>query len=195
MYSDVARWAQKTMGLTISRFEDYFFLNGQRIPTLYSYSQQVLPTPADWPPEAYPAGYMFVDRLGDWTPPPALEEFLAAGPPPVYVGFSSMVGMDPKELTRRVLGALERAGARAVLATGWGGLQADEWPESVFAVESVPHDWLFPRMAAIVHHGGGGSTAMGLRLGQPAVICPFVGDQPFWGELLAERGFGPKPIL
>jgi sterol 3beta-glucosyltransferase len=57
-----------------------------------------------------------------------------------------------------------------------------------------PHDWLFPRVSAVVHHGGAGTTAAGLRAGRPTVVCPFVGDQPFWGGIVEQLGVGPKPI-
>jgi sterol 3beta-glucosyltransferase len=85
-------------------------------------------------------------------------------------------------------------GQRGVLARGWGGLQATDLPETVFMLDAAPHDWLFPQMAAVVHHGGAGTTAEGLRAGKPTVICPFMADQPFWGRLVQEQGLGPQPI-
>jgi sterol 3beta-glucosyltransferase len=130
----------------------------------------------------------------DWTPPPALAAFLDAGPPPVYVGFGSMAGIDPAATTRIVLDAVARAGVRAVLASGWGGIAADAAPPSVFLLDDAPHDALFPRMAAVVHHGGAGTTAAGLRAGVPGVLCPFGVDQPFWGARVQALGAGPAPI-
>jgi sterol 3beta-glucosyltransferase len=93
-----------------------------------------------------------------------------------------------------VLEALRQTGQRAVLATGGGGLGAPPSSSTVFAMEAAPHDWLFPRMAAVVHHGGAGTTAAGLLAGNPSVICPFFGDQPFWGKRVAALGVGPEPI-
>lgn len=161
---------------------------------LYPYSPHVLPTPPDWNERSIATGYWFLDTPAGWRPPPVLANFLAVGPPPVYVGFGSMAGADPSRLTRLVLAALAAAEQRAVLATGWGGLTAADAPAGVFVTESVPHDWLFPQVAAVVHHGGAGTTAAGLRAGKPTVICPFFGDQPFWGRRVHVLGVGPRPI-
>jgi UDP:flavonoid glycosyltransferase YjiC (YdhE family) len=92
------------------------------------------------------------------------------------------------------LQALARAGQRGVLSSGWGGLKKDELPETVFMIGSMPHNWLFPKMAAVVHHGGVGTTAAGLRAGIPAIVTPYFGDQPFWGQRVYKLGVGPKPI-
>ncbi|MGZ3644212.1 MAG: glycosyltransferase, partial [Ktedonobacteraceae bacterium] len=93
-----------------------------------------------------------------------------------------------------VLRALARTGQRGVLFVGWGGLKKEQLPETVFMTESIPHSWLFPRMAAVVHHGGVGTTAAGLAAGVPSIITPFFADQPFWGQRVYELGVGPKPI-
>ena len=90
--------------------------------------------------------------------------------------------------------ALRLAGKRGVVATGWGGLAADELPEDVLAVEHAPHDWLLPRTSAVVHHGGAGTTAAALHAGRPSVVCPFIADQPFWGRRLWALGAGGAPI-
>jgi sterol 3beta-glucosyltransferase len=88
--------------------------------------------------------------------------FLQSGLPPVYIGFGSMVNSKPEETTELVLQALARAGQRGVLSAGWGGLKKEDLPESVFMVGSIPFSWLFPKMAAVVHHGGAGTTSIGL---------------------------------
>lgn len=165
-----------------------------RVPLLLACSPSVLPKPADWPPHAHVTGYWFLDRPDSFSPPPDLEAFLAEGPPPVYVGFGSMGNRDPARTTRIVLGALERAGQRGVLLTGWGGLRRADVPASVHVADNVPHDWLFPRMAAVVHHGGAGTTAAGLRAGVPSVIIPHFADQPFWAHRVHELGASPRPI-
>ena len=125
---------------------------------------------------------------------PALEAFLQAGPPPVYVGFGSMAGRDPARLARTVVEALQAAGQRGLLAPGWGGLAPGALPPTVHVVGEMPHAALFPRVKAVVHHGGAGTTHAGLRAGRPTLICPFFADQPFWGRLVHARGLGPAPI-
>jgi len=166
----------------------------ERIPLLHAHSPSVLPKPPDWPEHAHVTGYWFLDRPEGFTPPAELEAFLAAGPPPVYVGFGSMMNRDPARTTEIVLGALARSGQRGVLLTGWGGLRRTELPETVFMVDNVPHDWLLPRMAAVVHHGGAGTTAAALRAGVPSVVIPHFTDQPFWAHRVHALGVSPRPI-
>jgi sterol 3beta-glucosyltransferase len=105
-----------------------------------------------------------------------------------------MAGRDPEGKARAAIHALERNGQRGILATGWGGLGAADLPPTVLRIEAAPHDWLFERVAAVVHHGGAGTTAAGLRAGRPTVVCPFFGDQPFWGRRVAALGVGAEPI-
>ncbi len=129
-----------------------------------------------------------------WQPSSELEAFLDAGEAPVYIGFGSMAGRNPQKLAELVVEALAISGQRGLLVTGWGGMRPELRSENVFVVDSAPHSWLFPRMAAVVHHGGAGTTAEGLRAGVPAVIVPFVLDQPFWGARVKAMGLGPDPI-
>lgn len=187
---------QKALGLKpASRFADAMRRNdGTDVPALYAFSEHVLPRPEDWPESAHVTGAWFLDDARGWTPPAGLVAFLQAGPPPVYVGFGSMGGAHAKKRTATVLGALALRRQRAVLATGWGGLEAEALPDHVFAIDAAPHEWLFPRMSAVVHHGGAGSTMASLRAGKPTVICPFLGDQPFWGQVVHSRGLGPVPV-
>jgi sterol 3beta-glucosyltransferase len=166
----------------------------QGTPILYGYSPAVIPRPADWPERVHVTGYWFLEEADAWTPPDALAEFLAAGPPPVYVGFGSMGSQKPEETARLIVQALARAGLRGILHTGWGGLQGVDLPQTVLMVDAVPFSWLFPQVAAVVHHGGAGTTSAGLSAGVPSVVVPFFGDQPFWGRKVAELGVGPAPI-
>ncbi|EAQ14333.1 sterol 3beta-glucosyltransferase [Maritimibacter alkaliphilus HTCC2654] len=166
---------------------------GRMLPVLNAVSPSVLPAPRDWPDEAVMTGYWFTDH-GDWTPPDELAAFLEAGPPPVYVGFGSMAGRSPGRLAKAVIEALTRTGMRGIIATGWGGLKPADLPDTIHKIEGAPHDWLFPRMAAIVHHGGAGTTAAAIRAGKPQVVVPFFGDQPFWGKIMAQHGVAPDPI-
>jgi sterol 3beta-glucosyltransferase len=133
--------------------------------------------------------------LDTYQPPAELSDFLAAGPRPIYIGFGSMTGNDPERLTRIALEAIARSGQRAVLLSGWAGLAAGDVPPNVLKLDSAPHGWLFPRMAAIVHHGGVGTTHEALRSGRPQVIVPFFGDQPFWADRVHELGVSPPPVL
>jgi sterol 3beta-glucosyltransferase len=163
------------------------------VAVIHGYSRHVCPRPADWPAHAMVSGWWFLPERA-WTPPAALDTFLAAGPPPVYVGFGSMAGVDPAATTAIVLAAVAQARVRAIIASGWGGIAPTEVPADVFLLDAAPHEWLFPRVAAVVHHGGAGTTAAGLRAGKPTVICPFGVDQPFWGERVRALGAGPAPI-
>jgi sterol 3beta-glucosyltransferase len=163
-------------------------------PLLGAYSAHVIPRPADWPAGAQITGYWFPEAESAWQPPPALEAFLADGDPPVYVGFGSMAGSNPEQTARLMLDALADSGQRGVLLTGWGGMRALSVTENVCVIASAPHAWLFPRMTAVVHHGGAGTTAEGLRAGVPAVIIPFIVDQRFWGARVVALGAGPAPI-
>ena len=163
-------------------------------PMLSAYSPRIIPHPADWPAHVHVTGYLFLDSQAGWQPSSALQAFLAAGQAPVYVGFGSMAGRNPEQLARLAIEALAASGQRGLLVTGWGGLRTGSVPDTVFVLDSAPHNWLFPRMAAVVHHGGAGTTAEGLRAGVPTVIVPFVLDQPFWGARVKALGLGPDPI-
>ncbi len=163
------------------------------IKVLHAISPRVVPRPADWPPEAVMAGYWPLAPDENYTPPDKLALFLGAGAAPVYVGFGSMTVRDPEALLRLVVAALKAANVRGVIASGWAGLDMDE-TEDVITIPAVPHSWLFPRMAAVVHHGGAGTTAQGFRAGVPCVVCPFFGDQPGWAETSVALGVGAPPV-
>ncbi|MFI5315402.1 MAG: glycosyltransferase [Myxococcota bacterium] len=184
------RARQRVLGLPPGK-NPFAALASERWPTLYGFSRAVVPRPADWGSQIELTGYWFLDRDPSWRPPAALEAFLAAGPPPICVGFGSMPSPDPGALTREVVRALALSGQRGLLLSGWGALADGELPETVLRVESAPHDWLFPRMAAVVHHGGAGTTSAALRAGVPSVVLPFIADQKFWGARIAAIGAGP----
>jgi sterol 3beta-glucosyltransferase len=188
----INQWRREVLGLPPAKREDR--LQGKPVTRLYAYSPAVVPVPADWDESSAVTGYWFLDSSAGWQPDPELVEFLHAGPPPIYVGFGSMFMQGGPRKTDTVLEALALSGQRGLLATGWGGLTAEKAPEGVFVLDAAPHDWLFPRVAAIVHHGGAGTTGAALRAGKPSIICPFVGDQHFWGRRVAVLGVGPAPI-
>jgi sterol 3beta-glucosyltransferase len=186
----------KTLNLPpIGSFSDLLHrADGSPVPVLYPYSRHILPVPEDFPPHVHVTGYWFLDHATGWQPEPELVRFLEAGPPPVYIGFGSVGARKAEKRTKTIMAALEKSGQRGLLASGWGGLKTSALPEDVFMLETAPHDWLFPQVAAVVHHGGAGTTAAGLRAGKPSIICPFFGDQPFWGKLIYRQGIGPQPI-
>ncbi len=196
LISVVNEWRQESLNLPAAPRLNYYgwLYYEKREPFLYGFSPSVIPKPADWPAWHYVTGYWFLDQPADWQPPAELVDFIGGGPPPVYVGFGSMVDKEPEALTQLILDALAQAGQRGVLLSGWSDLGSLDLPDDVLAVDSVPHDWLFPQMAAVVHHGGAGTTAAGLRAGVPSVVAPYFADQPFWGERVAALGVGPPPI-
>ena len=169
-------------------------LRGKPITKLYAYSEAIVPRPADWDESSVVTGYWFLDAPANWQPDPELVRFLQDGLAPVYIGFGSMFMGGGKQKTEIVLQALRFAGQRGILATGWGGLTADTTSKDVFVLDAAPHDWLFPKVATIVHHGGAGTTGAALRAGKPQIICPFVGDQFFWGRRIADLNVAPSPI-
>ena len=170
-------------------------MNAERWPVLHGFSPSVVPRPADWPPALEVTGYWWPGSPRPWTPPPELADFLAAGPPPVFAGLGSMTPPDAARLSGLIAEAARRAGTRIVIQAGWAGLtRPDQPPGRSILIGDTPHDWLFPKMAAIVHHAGAGTTAAGLRAGVPAITVPMLGDQPFWAARVAALGIGPRPI-
>lgn len=154
----------------------------------------MIPKPHDWGSHISVTGFSFLSLASQYVPEPDLVEFLNAGPTPIYVGFGSIVVDDPNALLQLVFEAVRRSNQRAIISSGWGGLNASTVPQGIFMVNNVPHDWLFARVSCVVHHGGAGTTAAGISLGKPTVIIPFFGDQFFWGSMVARAGAGPKPI-
>ncbi len=167
--------------------------DGSPAPVLHAISRHVLPRPADWPATATMTGYWFLTDPEQPPLPRDLTEFLDNGEPPVFIGFGSMSGPDPAATTATVLAAARRAGVRAIVGTAWGGLTA-ETAGDVFTIGEMPFDQLFPRVAAVVHHGGAGTIAAAAAAGRPQVVCPFVADQPFWGHRMHHLGVAPEPI-
>ena len=171
-----------------------------RAPILYGFSPTVVPVPADWPPDVHVTGYWFRDLDPDWTPPPELTAFLAAGPPPVYLGFGSMPDHDPAALARILIAGARQAGLRMLVHSGWsklrdaGTIDALDTAADVLIIDDVPHSWLFPQTVAVVHHGGAGTTAAALRAGVPAVVVPLLADQFFWAHRTTALGASPPPI-
>lgn len=198
----ISDWRQERLGMPPLPQRNVFpSWERARSPCFYGFSPAVVPRAPEWGEHIHITGYWF---LHPWTEPAAppqpesdhgrLTDFLASGPPPVFVGFGSMADRDPAQAASLVVRALALSRQRGVLLTGWGGLQPGDLPDDILAIESAPFEWLFPQMAAVVHHGGAGTTAAGLAAGRPSVVVPFFGDQHFWAWRVAALGAGPQPI-
>ncbi|MFC0430795.1 glycosyltransferase [Kutzneria buriramensis] len=161
-------------------------------PVLHGFSQYVVPRPREWRPGVEVVGYWWPSVPASWTPPEKLRRFLDAGPAPVFVGFGSADPGDAARVSGIVAGALRSVGRRGIIQTGWAGLAVED--DDVLTIGEVPHAWLFPRMAVVVHPGGAGTTAAGLRAGVPAVPVPMTGDHPFWAARLTALGVSPGPV-
>jgi UDP:flavonoid glycosyltransferase YjiC (YdhE family) len=162
------------------------------LPAVYGFSRYVIPPPSDWGEHKHVTGYWFLDE--PWQPPDDLKHFLEHGDPPVYIGFGSMSAHHPQQTLELIFRALEHSGQRGVIARGWSRAKTVATPERVYILDKAPHGWLFPRMAGVVHHGGAGTTAAGLRAGVPTFIIPHMADQPYWGRRVYELGVGVKPV-
>ncbi|KAL2879338.1 hypothetical protein SGCOL_005466 [Colletotrichum sp. CLE4] len=164
----------------------------QKIPFTYCWSPSLVPKPIDWPAYIDVCGFFFREPP-QYEPPTELANFLKNGPTPIYIGFGSIVIDNPDEMTKILVEAVRATGVRAIISKGWsnlGGIDADD----ILFLGDCPHEWLFANVAAVFHHGGAGTTACGLLNGRPTTIVPFFGDQPFWGDMVAIAGAGPKPI-
>jgi sterol 3beta-glucosyltransferase len=214
----VDAWRQRTLGLPRrrGRHDPLRRPDGGPAPVLHAFSPHVVPPPSDWPRTVTTTGYWFLPSetgaeadaatvdVADASPrteasagtlPDGLADFLEAGELAVFVGFGSMAGTDPERTATVVAKAIRRARMRAVLATGWGGLEAGSLlPDEIFVADQIPYERLFPRVAAIVHHGGAGTTGTAVAAGRPQVVCPFVADQPFWARRMHDLGVAPAPI-
>ncbi|CAL0328576.1 unnamed protein product [Lupinus luteus] len=165
------------------------------LPTSYMWSPCVVPKPNDWGPLVDVVGYCFLNLGSKYQPREDFVRWIKNGPKPLYFGFGSMTIEDPKRTTDVIMEALKDTEQRGIIHRGWGNLGSlEEVADNVFLLEECPHDWLFPQCSAVVHHGGAGTTATGLKAGCPTTIVPFFGDQFFWGDRIYQKGLGPAPI-
>ncbi|KAG0127500.1 hypothetical protein HOY82DRAFT_672068 [Tuber indicum] len=193
----VNKFRQKTLGLEpVATLWAPGMISRLKVPFTYMWSPALIPKPYDWGDHIDITGFVFLDLASSFKPPQELADFLDAGPPPVYIGFGSIVVDDPDTLTQTIFAAIKSTGIRALVSKGWGGIGGEESgvPENLFMLDNTPHDWLFSRVSAVVHHGGAGTTAIGLYHGRPTMIVPFFGDQAFWGSMVANAGAGVEPV-
>jgi UDP:flavonoid glycosyltransferase YjiC (YdhE family) len=165
-------------------------IDEQKTLSLWGISSTVVPKPNDWAEWHKVTGYWFLNAPSGWQPPEDLVDFMNAGDPPVYIGFGSMNDKDAENLTKIAMQALKIAKCRGILLTGWGAMAATSKSDDIYTADSIPHDWLFPKVAAVVHHGGAGTTAAGFRAGVPTVVIPFAADQFFWADRVVKLGVG-----
>jgi vancomycin aglycone glucosyltransferase len=154
---------------------------------------EISPPPLDYDSAIAVTGALRLPVEAAASLPPAIEAFLVAGPPPVYIGFGSMTDADPERTTRTLVDAAQRAGVRAIISFGWAGL-GGALPPTCIACGEVSHDALFPRLAGIVHHGGAGTTATAARAGVPQLVVPHLLDQFYWANRIASIGIGPQAV-
>jgi len=170
----------------------YESIHRKRIPFICGFSELVVPRPLDWGSHVHVTGWWHSDET-EWLPAAELMRFLDSGPPPVFIGFGSMPVGNSSRITALIVEAVALAGVRAVLHGGWAGL-AGPLPDTIFPIAEVPYAWLFPRMAAVVHHGGSGTTGLTFRSGVPSVVVPFIFDQFYWASRALELGIGAEPV-
>lgn len=176
--------------LSAGKLTQIFF--GGQIPILMHYSSHVGLVASDWNMNVHITGAWPLPTPQDWIPPNSLSEFLDKGKPPVFFGFGSMPIHNPAQMSQIISQALRLANLRGVLQAGWGGLTQED--EHLITIGDMPHDWLFPRMATIVHHGGSGTTHSALSAAKPSLVVPFMADQSFWGRRLTALGMSVPPI-
>ncbi|KAM0226576.1 hypothetical protein ACHAQD_000500 [Fusarium lateritium] len=188
----INKWRKSIDLEEVAMFDAPLLAHTLKIPFTYCWSPALVPKPLDWPAHIDVCGFFFRDSP-QYSPPPDLERFLQAGPPAIYIGFGSIVLDNPEKMVSTILEAVRATGVRAIISKGWSELGGAE-DENIFWIGDCPHEWLFQHVAAVIHHGGAGTTACGLKNGRPTTIVPFFGDQPFWGEMVAKAGAGPSPI-
>ncbi|WP_030768340.1 glycosyltransferase [Streptomyces sp. NRRL F-2664] len=191
LFAPAVAQLRRELGLPRQRFAEPLSRSRSRT-VLHGFSPRIVPRPDDWPPGHQVCGYWWPATAPGWQPDPRLTDFLAAGPAPVFAGFGSFVAADADHLSTLLTTALRRARVRGIIQSGWSGLHAEN--DDLITVQEVPHAWLFPQTAAVVHHAGAGTTAAGLRAGTPAVAVPVQLDQHFWAQRLHGLGVCPPPL-
>ncbi|KAF8827687.1 hypothetical protein HHX47_DHR4000057 [Lentinula edodes] len=188
---------------SLANFRPWLDQLQSKIVFIYNFSQAVVPKPLDWGDSISISGYWFLDNPDlDWEPPESLvawmEKARADGKPIVYVGFGSITVPDPNRVTSRIIEAVLKSDVRAIISKGWSARMSKPdgkeplMPPECYQLDKIPHDWLFPQVDAVLHHGGAGTTGASLRAGIPTIIKPWFGDQFFWASRVQKLGAGMK---
>lgn len=192
VYTPLIDGLRANLGLPAESRGTYQRRRAESWPVLYGFSRHVVPRPSDWRPGLDVTGYWWPADPAGWRPPQYIVDFLRAGPPPVYVGLGSTATADGERLSALVGSALRTAGVRGVVQSGWARLHGDG--DDILTVDDLPHSWLFPQMAAVVHHCGAGTAAATLRAGVPSIPVTGIMDQPFWARRLHTLGVATAPL-
>merc|ERR1719265_629963 len=171
-------------------------VHNHQVPFAYLWSPRFLPRPKDYGSHVDVTGTIFNDEGAGYEPPDELVAWLEAGERPIVVGFGSMMIERPQDLVSVIANAAKATKSRVLLQSSWSTLSAhaDSDPALIYQLGNCPHDWLFQHVVAVVHHGGAGTTAAGLRAGRPTMICPFFGDQHLWAQAVHKRGVAVEGV-
>lgn len=190
----VNQWRKKLKLKKWHYWSSYKKIYKKPILTLYQYSEHIVPRDPKWKSNIYITGPWEDNKEEKFIPDKRLEEFLRNGEPPIFIGFGSMIYSKMPEVQKMILEALKKSGQRAILGSGWSKFEEEHSSENVFYIDYVPYKWLFKYVKAVVHHGGAGTTHLGLKMGKPTLILPFGADQMFWGKQIEFLNLGPEPI-
>lgn len=187
---------RRHLGLTPrpGQYDPLLRRDGTPAELLQPFSRHLLPPGTGYPAWVHTTGSWFLPQSAEDELSVEVEEFLSTGEPPVFLGFSSLPSADPAGAGRAITSAVQRAGVRAIVATGGGGIDAAAIGDDILVVDQVPHGRLFPRCSVIVHHAGAGTTATASASGRPQVVCPCWGDQPFWAARAHGAGIAATPL-
>ncbi|MEU9378451.1 glycosyltransferase [Streptomyces sp. NPDC048255] len=191
LYAPAISWIRRELGMRQHKTGNLLTVLGSQ-PVLHGYSSALLPKNSALPDGHTCAGYWWPAPNPGWQPEERLVDFLASGPAPVYFGFGSAEPGDAAQLSAMIKEVIRRLGIRAVVQTGWQGL--DVSGPDILTIGECPHEWLFPRMSALAHHAGPGTVGAGLRAGVPAVPVPLALDQPFWAHRMTALGLAPTAL-
>ena len=189
-------WRRRTLLLGEVTGNLHLAISRCQIPFSAMWSPSFVPKPDDWPEQCRVVGTFIIDQAKaatfDESEFSDIAEWITDGPSPIFIGFGSMVINDTQRLANIIKSAAVMADTRIVVQSSWSKIDVSDEPRCM-RVGPCPHDWLLPMCCAVVHHGGAGTTAAGLRFCLPTLVCPFFGDQFMWGEMVRRAGVGPEP--
>lgn len=185
----------KRFGKTIKFRDTKKYLEKTNFNYIYGFSKYIIPKPSDWSVNHHVTGYWFLDTQKNWHPPQELINFLDTDKKIIYAGFGSMLSRDPYETSKIIFDSIKNLDIKLIVSTGWGGLKVQGMiDDNVYVTEQLPHDWLFSKINAAIHHCGSGTTSAALKAGIPSIPVPFFSDQPFWANRIYNLGLSTKPI-